>query len=111
MSGALIIYGGLELNNTVCAALFRPLKSNTKKELEKLQTSSQLNADAHQETTTEKIDLTPAVQETQQNGETRCNNEVETKEQQSILSKYCSMLSNVYFLLYGLQIICMSICI
>ena len=111
VSGALIIYGGLELNNTVCAALFRPLKSNTKKELEKLPTSSQLNADVHQETTTESIDLTPAVQETRQNGETRCNNEVETEEQQSILSKYCSMLSNVYFLLYGLQIICMSICI
>ena len=111
LSGALMIYGGLELNNTVCATLFRPLKSNTEKESDKLQTLPQENADVHQEIITENRDLAHAVQENQQNAETRCDNEVGTKQRQSMLSKYCSMLTNVYFLLYGLQIICMSICI
>ena len=95
----------------MCAALFRPLKSNTEKDVQKLQTSSQPNTEVHEEIITENNDLTPDVLETQQNGETGCNNAIGTKQRQSILHRYCSMLSNGYFLLYGLQIICMSICI
>ena len=42
---------------------------------------------------------------------TQPREEVVAKQSESVLHRYCSMVSNVYFLLYGLQIICMSICI
>ena len=119
VSGALMIYGGVELNNTVCAALFRPLEEippeNNAKELQVLSEAKldnkQEETDQDAKTNAELIDNYWVTAVHGSENEEQLPETVITKKPLSILSRYCSMLSNVYFLLYGLQIICMSICI
>ncbi len=99
--GAMIIVGGLMLNNLVSAALYRPVADNyPKPKKPAIQELKNLKEDNN--TTNDLAKDANVPQEKDGNLCSRCFSKMQSQ---------FAIMTNVTFLLYGLQITAMSICI
>ena len=108
-----MVVGGLEMHNVVVAALYRPVPRSavdvTYKEPKELQTLSETQDPDAQEIDTTKVQIIENCEEIKH--EQKANDDTSRKGFYPIVHRYFGMVSNISFLLYGLEIICMSICI
>ncbi len=108
-----MVVGGLEMHNVIVAALYRPVPRKamdvTYREPKELQTLSETHETDAQEIDTTKVQIIGNGEETKQDHK---NEDMNSRRGfYPIVQRYFGMVSNISFLLYGLEIICMSICI